>query len=458
MAGSPHWFTVGFRAPMDQRVCRRSPSDEQVAIASVQVDPGSLLSRQGDISNGETVLADTETKSVNIGKDEMHNDATGSTMEELISGFSSHREVVAFIWAVTRRIIPAQFLGSKKCWRLLRSSLARFISLRRHEKFSLQHYLFGLKTQSFDWLRGVNGAGSDNVLQQSSARHTLELWTHWYFTSFVVPLIRAHFYVTESQNHRKDVFYYRKPVWARIKDLAMTDLLGTSLTKVTPKPLPSTLQGRSLGFSKIRFLPKAKGVRPIVNLGAPSSCIVSSSIQAEPRSLREVFQKAGHSFEKSSFVGSDALKASKEHLSKLRLFFRPVNSVLRDVHSCLKAELEGHAEDLGCSVFDYNDIYLKLVPFVMKLKSSLDGVPRLYFGVCDVSKAFDTIEQPKLCEIINKFLQNEQYSVSRYLSVIPSTGTVRVCFKRACKATLEQHNLLEVLSRKCPHAVYVDQV
>jgi telomerase reverse transcriptase len=32
----------------------------------------------------------------------------------------------------------------------------------------------------------------------------------------VVPLLRDHFYVTETEAHRQRVFYFRKPIWAAI--------------------------------------------------------------------------------------------------------------------------------------------------------------------------------------------------------------------------------------------------
>ena len=37
----------------------------------------------------------------------------------------------------------------------------------------------------------------------------LTLWVRWLLADFVVPLLRAHFYCTESEVYRQDVFYYR---------------------------------------------------------------------------------------------------------------------------------------------------------------------------------------------------------------------------------------------------------
>lgn len=37
----------------------------------------------------------------------------------------------------------------------------------------------------------------------------LALWLGWLFAALVVPLLRAHFYCTESEAYRQQVFYYR---------------------------------------------------------------------------------------------------------------------------------------------------------------------------------------------------------------------------------------------------------
>lgn len=46
--------------------------------------------------------------------------------------------------------------------------------------------------------------------------------------SLLIPT-QGFFYVTESANHRNRVFYYRKPVWRRIRQLAVK---GTTLLSV----------------------------------------------------------------------------------------------------------------------------------------------------------------------------------------------------------------------------------
>ena len=48
------------------------------------------------------------------------------------------------------------------------------------------------------------GHGAHAAVQQR-----LILWVRWLLAEFVVPLLRAHFYCTESEVYRQDVFFYR---------------------------------------------------------------------------------------------------------------------------------------------------------------------------------------------------------------------------------------------------------
>ena len=48
------------------------------------------------------------------------------------------------------------------------------------------------------------GHGAHTAVQQR-----LILWVRWLLADFLVPLLRAHFYCTESEVYRQEVFYYR---------------------------------------------------------------------------------------------------------------------------------------------------------------------------------------------------------------------------------------------------------
>ncbi|KAH9575749.1 hypothetical protein CY35_01G126800 [Sphagnum magellanicum] len=410
---------------------------------------------------------------------------------ELITCYTEHRQVVAFLWAVCRSLVPEEFLGSTRAWRSLCHSIACFVSLRRHETFYVQHILNKLQVKGFLWFnmrrcfpekptrncRQSHVAKHSEKGRQTSARERmtfgqmmLEDWLHWFFASLIVPLIRAHFYVTESEHHRQNILYYRKPVWSKIQSLALRELMSTSFTKLSPTSVAALLQKRAFGFSQIRLLPKQNGVRPIANLGNPSKCALHIKAESQPRSFKDIFG----SFQISGQNSRDGFKnyaadlqqpspkknSSKTGKKHVRFYFKSINSVLKDTHLCLKYEQGCWPEDLGSSVFGYRDAYIKLLPFVMKMKATPGGVPPLYMAVCDISKAYDTIQQEKLCEVVQDFVRSPLYVVLRYASLFPTVGALRVAYKRACMRSDHPLNFLNFsmdVTAKHSHSIVHDQ-
>ena len=86
------------------------------------------------------------------------------------------------------------------------------------------------------------------------------------FDSLLIPLIRNNFYVTESNTHRYQVFYFRHEIWKRIAEPAMADLKADMFEEVRLDEALAVLQSRRLGFSQVRLLPKGDKLRPIMNL------------------------------------------------------------------------------------------------------------------------------------------------------------------------------------------------
>jgi telomerase reverse transcriptase len=47
---------------------------------------------------------------------------------------------------------------------------------------------------------------------------------YYVFDSYLIPLIRSHFYVTESNAHRNQLFYFRHDVWKSLSEPALNAL------------------------------------------------------------------------------------------------------------------------------------------------------------------------------------------------------------------------------------------
>lgn len=89
---------------------------------------------------------------------------------------------------------------------------------------------------------------------------------YYVFDSLLIPLIRSNFYVTESNTHRFQVFYFRHDVWRLVAEPSMSSLKEGMFEEIKVMEAKRILDSRRLGFSQLRLLPKGTKLRPIMNL------------------------------------------------------------------------------------------------------------------------------------------------------------------------------------------------
>lgn len=121
---------------------------------------------------------------------------------------------------------------------------------------------------SLVWLQLPGQAGTTK-LAPSDFRKRSEIFqefVYWIFDSFLIPLIRTNFYVTESNAHRNRLFYFRHDVWRMLTEPSLTTLRLKMFEEMPNERVNRILAVRPLGFSKVRLLPKKQGVRMIMNL------------------------------------------------------------------------------------------------------------------------------------------------------------------------------------------------
>lgn len=357
----------------------------------------------------------------------------------LASCFVPHAQVTGFVWAVVKRCIPAALLGSVQCRRGLRSSIHRFISLRRYENMTVNQIMQDQKLSEISWLYPF-GNDKDKRRQtlppsrMSSQQRCFSLWLGWLFSSFIVPLLRAHFFCTESEAYRQQVFYYRKRVWNKLKKWEIDSLCEVQFAAIPESIARQTLERRKLGVARLRLLPKRSGMRFIVNMGRKSTV----------------------KFKRRKDVGNTGLGS----LPKRTIIFDPVNSQLRELHKILKLELARQPEAFGSSVFGYNDIYCYLHPFTRRWRSKEAALsqsnptsqengnkltsyvlnPNTSLGdfdqqvsvltpsivSMDVSRAFDHVNIDILLDLVARILKSEQYMVIKYNEIVSSMTDIRV--------------------------------
>ncbi|OWM83257.1 hypothetical protein CDL15_Pgr012738 [Punica granatum] len=338
-----------------------------------------------------------------------------STDLEDINSYCSKSQVVSFVWAVCRSIVPPELLGTPSNWRILRRNIYKFIELRRFEKFSLKQCLHKLKASTFTFSADPSSSwqynclmlqneGAHNVEEHkrctelreimSNTRHKmLERWIYWFFSCLVVPLLRANFYVTESEHGKQEVYYYRKSTWKKLTNGAMGSLTGQMFSSLEDAAVRNIVAKRSYGFSKIRFRPKKNGLRMLVNLKSPSFMPVQwSSVCAQ---------------------SGESVKTRRLHRT-LHKFKRSksVNYFLHDTYAVLKSLKQREPERLGSTVSDYNDVYRKLCPFLLGLKNGGSLIPPVYVVVSDVVKAFDSVDQDRLLSIMKDVITGRVYTLA----------------------------------------------
>ncbi|KAI7745602.1 hypothetical protein M8C21_024037, partial [Ambrosia artemisiifolia] len=273
-------------------------------------------------------------------------------------------------------IIPRELLGN---WRILRKNISKFIRLRIYEKFSLHQCMYKLKISDFQFLSAFCIPGTN--------RNLLERWIYWLFASIVVPLLQANFYVTESEHGKLQVFFYEKSVWEKLMKTSIGCLKDECYRLVNVASVKQIVSCRRFGFSRVRFRPKANGIRPLANLKSSSRLQFSHTVKE----------------------------------------FKAVNVVLQDLHAALKDVQMKIPETLGSSVFSYNDVHRNFRNFLSRVKNGSSTLPSVYMVVADVQKAYDSINQDKLLHlmkdvIVDDHLLHQTHQIiasSRHFQVLP---------------------------------------
>ncbi|WVY99367.1 hypothetical protein V8G54_025437 [Vigna mungo] len=228
-------------------------------------------------------------------------------------------------------------------------------------------------------------------------RKLLEKWIFWYFSCLVVPLLQANFYVTEIGKGRHDIYYYAKPVWEKLVANTIVCFKGQRYSCLDDVVVHNILRDRRFGFSKLRLQPKEDGVRMVANLKGSSTMPLSKSTIG---------------------VQNWRTKGKLNHQKIMYKRYLSVNSVLRDAHSILRGILFGKTDKLGSSVFDYDDVYKKLCPFLVGQKKKTGTMPNLFIITSDVVQAFDSIDQNHLLSIVENVLVKDEYFLKQYHQVM----------------------------------------
>ena len=171
--------------------------------------------------------------------------------------------IKSFLRDCVLNVCPKEIFGSKDNWDLVISGVDMFAGARTSEGFDARKVAEGIKTTSITWLSTAHKATS---AQRNLANVRLQNAVQFLYTGFLIPLIRACFYVTETEWGHNECFWYRKPVWSLFRSLSMAKFEKAQYEKIGEQEVDDKLKDGLMGPGGLRLKPKETGVRGLVTL------------------------------------------------------------------------------------------------------------------------------------------------------------------------------------------------
>ncbi|XDV33483.1 hypothetical protein PO909_003882 [Leuciscus waleckii] len=286
-------------------------------------------------------------------------------MESLLKLHFSAYRVYLFVRECLLYVVPEELWGSQENRLHFLSNVKNFLHLGKFERLPLDQLMWKMKVKACHWL--------GHKKRHCASEHRYREWIcaqflAWTLSGFVVGLVRALFYVTESMGQKHALRFYRAEVWSKLQDMAFRVHLSKGQWRAL-SPSQALKFPKTTVTSRIRFIPKVSSMRPITRL-----------------------------------TGS---RESLQH-------FQSCVRVLLNVLSVCVRKAPG---PMGSTVWGWQDIHRVLRNFSPQQKSS----PRpLYFVKVDVSGAYDSLPHHKLVEVLAEVLspfEEQSFFLRQYARV-----------------------------------------
>ncbi|GAM23648.1 hypothetical protein SAMD00019534_068230 [Acytostelium subglobosum LB1] len=286
--------------------------------------------------------------------------ASQLNIETLIGTNIEVHYVYRFVLTVINNLFPSiKLWGSHSNKSIFANCLLEYLITKKY-KIYLDHFVSMFNCDQFI-------IGKLKYLRQF-------LW--WMFEDLVPSIISNHFYCTNTASS-KHYIYYIKSDWIRMARVQLLALKRSNYRSITFRD-HNIFGNRRSGLSFLRFLPKEKSLRPIVNIGYPNTKL--SLISDEGSSIIEYnFQESGNSL------------------------------ASRGVLPVLRYEIVRNPSLIGCTVgsrLHIYELFKNVKPILRTLKS-------IYMITLDINKCFDSLNQEKLMSIIcDKVITHKDYLVT----------------------------------------------
>ncbi|MED6271792.1 hypothetical protein CHARACLAT_023902 [Characodon lateralis] len=297
---------------------------------------------------------------------EERNPGPGELNSLLPKHCAPHR-VYLFVRECLSAVIPQELWGSNHNRIHFFARARGFLHSGKFERLSLAELMWNMKVNDCNWLK-ISKTGRIPPSELAYRTQILGQLLTWLLDGFVVGLVRACFYVTESVGQKNALRFYRQEVWAKLQDLAFKGHLAKGqMEELSPAQAASLPKGTVI--SRLRFIPKTDGMRPITRV-----------------------------------IGTDP---------KTRMFQARVRDLLDMLRACVRSS----PSLLGSTVWGMTDIHRVLSSLAPAQK---DKPQPLYFVKVDVSGAYESLPHDKLIEVIGQALspiQDELFTIRRYAKI-----------------------------------------
>ena len=273
------------------------------------------------------------------------------------------------------------------------------------------------------------------------------------WTGVVLPLLRTHFYVTETEGTRNRVVFYRKTDWHHL-----TTTVLPALVQPAEAACPSARRaaaapagrGANTSISGAPAIPAAAAAAD-----APAGCQAAASRRTrgpsaaasldcgratDPRVFRKISQgEAKEVMGRRSFGAAKLRLLPKPGVRKVRPIVnmgrrypvastRPgnrgavysVNAALAKPFAVLTAIKRAQPEILGASVASLGiDLLVRYLPLarlwqaLRREHAGAGGTPVMYMASLDVVKSFDSIRHDKLMQVVDTLLSHDEYRLRK---------------------------------------------
>uniref|UniRef100_A0A8D3EBU5 Telomerase reverse transcriptase n=1 Tax=Scophthalmus maximus TaxID=52904 RepID=A0A8D3EBU5_SCOMX len=319
---------------------------------------------------------------------------------ELISLLRQHcgpHRVYLFVRECLSAVIPPELWGSDHNRLTFLARVRGFLRSSKFERLSLAELMWKMKVNDCSWLK-ISKTGRFPPSELSYRTQILGQFLAWVLDGYVVSLVRACFYVTESVGQKNDLRFYRQEVWAKLQELAFRGHLSKGqMEELTPAQVASL--PKATVISRIRFIPKTDGMRPITRV-----------------------------------IGADA---------KTRIYRGRVRDLLDMLRACVRCT----PSLLGSTVWGMTDIHKVLRSLAVAQK---DKPQPLYFP-------YESLPHDKLIEVVRQALspvQDELFTIRRYAKIWADSheGLKKAFVRQVCGFVMSLQK-----RGKVHHAILVEQ-